>query len=260
MNLLRERYRIASCTDKGRVKDVNQDSFSVQKTLIHGKEVLLAVVCDGMGGLEKGEVASVKVSTRFEKWFAEELPEIMESADFSRHILNSWDHMLQEENQALVYYGREQGFDLGTTVTAMLFIEQQYFIAHVGDSRAYEISKRLRQLTEDQTLVASEVAKGTLTVEQARKDSRKNILLQCVGVTPSLHPVYIRGKIQKKAVYLLCSDGFRHKLSEDEIHAAFYPRRVKRQKALEKRCQEMVALNMERGERDNITVVAVFSG
>ena len=77
MNLLRERYRIASCTDKGCVKDVNQDSFSVQKMLIHGKEVLLAVVCDGMGGLEKGEVASVMVSARFEKWFAQELPVII---------------------------------------------------------------------------------------------------------------------------------------------------------------------------------------
>ena len=258
MNLLRDQYRIAFYTDKGSVKASNQDSFTVEKAIVCGKEVLLAVICDGMGGLEKGELASSTVVTRFEKWFAEEFPVFAEFQDIGGLILNSWDRLLQEENQRLVSYGLEHGIDLGTTLTAILFIGKTYYIAHVGDSRVYELTEKIRQLTDDQTLVAFEVANGMLTLEQAQKDARKNILLQCVGVTPSLKPVYIRGKLQKGSVYLLCTDGFRHKLSEEEIYAAFFPQKCKKQKSLEKCCKRMVDLNIERGERDNITVIAIY--
>lgn len=73
-------------------------------------------------------------------------------------------------------------------MTALLLTKDRYYIINVGDTRAYEITDRVMMLTKDQTLVAREVELGLLTDEEARVDSRKNILLQCVGASDDLYP------------------------------------------------------------------------
>ena len=99
---------------------------------------------------------------------------------------------------------------MGTTVTAMILTGGYYYIVNVGDSRAYEICSNLQVLTRDQTVVAREVEQGLLTLEQAETDPRRSVLLQCIGASDVVYPDFFLGEVKKDAVYMLCSDGFRH--------------------------------------------------
>lgn len=113
------------------------------------------------------------------------------------------------------------------------------------------------QITSDQTLVAEEVKKGLLTEEQASKDPRRSILLQCVGGGDGCVPEHICGPVKEGAVYLVCSDGFCHEVSAEEMHHTFCQEQMSDEKALEEQCRILADRNLERGERDNISVIAI---
>ncbi|MBR5510433.1 MAG: serine/threonine-protein phosphatase [Lachnospiraceae bacterium] len=250
-------YLLACHTDTGIRKETNQDSLLMKRAICDGEQLVLAVMCDGMGGLEKGELASASLVKAFSKWFEQELPDLMSSTQLETEILKSWDHLIKQMNQKISDYGRNHGLKLGTTLTAMLFIGKVYYIAHVGDSRAYELTDTIYQLTKDQTLVQREVDQGKLTPEQAETDSRRSVLLQCVGALDEVEPVYIKGEIRQDAVYMLCCDGFRHVLSGNEMYQAFHPASLLDESTMESRCRQLVELNKERGELDNISVLVI---
>lgn len=250
-------YLLACHTDIGIRKKTNQDSLLAEQALVDGKQIVLAVVCDGMGGLEKGELASAEVVRAFSKWFKEEFPILLKENGLELQIHKSWKRLLQDVHQKIYNYGRRNGLQLGTTVTAMLLMREDYYIVHVGDSRAYEITNQVMQLTKDQTLVAQEVERGNLTLEQAKVDRRRSVLLQCIGASDIVEPVYYKGKVQPDAVYLLCSDGFRHELSDFEIMQAFSPEVLIDEAVMEKNEILITETVKSRGERDNISVILV---
>ena len=81
-------------------------------------------------------------------------------------------------------YGKNKGAAIGTTITVLLIVKDKYYIANVGDTRAYEIvNNNIKLITHDHSLVQREVDNGLITQDQAQKDSRRNILLQCIGAT-----------------------------------------------------------------------------
>lgn len=172
-------------------------------------------------------------------------------------ILSEWTDLLAQEHEAIGAYGQSRGISVGTTATAMLLLGDTYYIAHVGDCRIYELSDGIRQLTRDQTLAQQELERGRLTAGDAKRDSRRNILLQSVGAGAGPKPDYIWGTVCKDSVYLLCSDGFRHKVTAEELFRAFAPSAMTGEAEMEAVCAEMTALNKDRGERDNISVIAV---
>jgi serine/threonine protein phosphatase PrpC len=130
-------------------------------------------------------------------------------------------------------------------------------IGHVGDSRVYRIHHQMEILTEDQTVVGREMRRGTLTPDQAKQDPRRHVLLQCIGASKLVEPQFVYGKPVPGEVYLLCSDGFRHKITEDEIFQAFSPQLLIDEAVMEQRTRAMVELNKQRQERDNITAVLI---
>lgn len=251
------KYLTAYDTNVGKRKKTNQDSLLIERAFYNGEQILFTVICDGMGGLEKGEVASASVILQFSKWFEKEFPAFLQEKDREHLIFNSWNLLLQNINKKIEEYGRNKKIQLGTTATAILFLDKEYYIAHVGDCRVYELSENIVQLTKDQTLVAQEVEKGLLTEEEAKKDSRRSVLLQCIGASEFVQISYIRGKVKKDAVYLLCCDGFRHEISKKEMYQHFRPRKMKTEEKIRKTCKALVELNMKRGEQDNISVIAV---
>lgn len=251
------KYVFACCTDRGTGRKNNQDSLLLKQAVCRDEQILLAMVCDGMGGLKRGEVASAAVVCSFSKWFENRLPEILENPVREREILHSWNNLLQDMNRKIEAYGKRHHFQLGTTVTAMLFVGKTYYVIHVGDSRAYEIRRGVRQLTRDQTLVQQEVECGLLTQDEAEKDERRNVLLQCVGASEGVRPVCKKGVLFKDAVYMLCCDGFRHMVSEKEIWKGLRPSAMKKEKIMERRLADLVRLNRNRGEQDDISVIAV---
>ena len=250
------RFIATADTDIGISKDTNQDSVLIKHAMADGKEILLAVVCDGMGGLSKGELASATVIRAFAKWFDEELPFELENVDL-QVIGAKWSLLLKELNAQILEYSKENGIEgVGTTFSGILFIDDQYVIGHVGDTRIYHIGSSMTQLTTDQTFVAREISRGTMTLEQAKTDKRRNLLLQCIGASKVVEPQIICGKTEKGA-YMLCSDGFRHEITEAEIYESLNPINLMNKDAMHNNAKYLIEQNKNREEKDNISVLLI---
>ncbi len=243
-------------TDIGNVKATNQDSVLIRHATSDGKEVLLAVVCDGMGGLSKGELASATVIKAFSKWFDEELPYELENLNM-QVIGSKWGLLLKELNVKLLEYSAQHNIEgIGTTFSGILFVDNQFVFAHVGDSRIYKIDTALKQLTTDHTFIAREISRGTMTPEQAKTDKRRNLLLQCIGASRVVEPEVVCGNTETGA-YMLCSDGFRHEVSEAEIHQYFDPRVLTDKSVMKRYARHLIDTVKSRNERDNISVILI---
>lgn len=250
------RYKATADTDIGISKNTNQDSVLIKHASTEVGEVLLAVVCDGMGGLEKGELASATVIRAFSKWFDEELPFELETVDM-QVIGAKWSLLLKELNVQIMEYSKANRIDgVGTTFSGILFVDNQYVIGHVGDTRVYHIGSSLTQLTTDQTFVAREISRGTLTLEQAKTDKRRNMLLQCIGASRVVEPQIICGSAEKGA-YMLCSDGFRHEISESEIYESLNPINLMNKDAMHSNAKYLIEQVKRREEKDNISVILI---
>ncbi len=243
-------------TDVGIVKETNQDSVLIKHAQSRYGEVLMAVVCDGMGGLAKGELASATVVRAFSRWFDRELPQELENGDM-QVIGAEWSLLLRELNgKILEYSAREKIESMGTTFSGILFVGQQYVIAHVGDSRVYSIDTALTQLTLDHTFVAREVSRGKLTPAQAKTDKRRNLLLQCVGASQVLEPQILTGRTQQGA-YMLCTDGFRHEITDSEIYETLKPNGLISKEAMHRKAKYLIEQVKSRNEKDNISVILI---
>ena len=251
-------FLTAAHTDVGIRKKTNQDSMCIKVARTKFGEVCLAVMCDGMGGLQKGELASATVIRRFSKWFNEELPQLIAVPDFSMNMIKSvWEMMINELNDLVYRFGVNENIQLGTTLTAMLIVNNKYLIAQLGDSRAYCIDKGLVQLTQDQSVVARDVANGVITAEQARKDPRRNVLLQCLGAAKNIRTEYTYGDVKSNVSFVLCSDGFHHELSDEEMYGLFAPSSIKDEADIKNALIGAVELDKKRGETDNITALLI---
>lgn len=243
-------------TDIGITKNTNQDGCLIKHASTKIGEVLLAIVCDGMGGLAKGELASATVIRAFSKWFEEELPFELEKLDM-QIIGNKWSLLLKDLNFKILEYAAENGISsMGTTFSGMLFVNDEYLIGHVGDSRVYKIDSSLTQLTSDHTFVAREIARGTMTPEQAKTDKRRNLLLQCIGASNIVNPQIIVSKADRGA-YMICSDGFRHEVSEKEIFESLNPINLLNKDAMHNNVSYLINQAKSRGERDNISAILI---
>ncbi len=250
-------YIVTGNTDVGLTKSTNQDSLMIKVVNTKQGRMAFAVLCDGMGGLDKGEVASASVIRAFDAWAKTELPLMCESPFEDYEVRSQWERIISEQNEKIKAYGAGLGIKLGTTVTAILLTQTRYYVINVGDSRAYELHGGIKQITNDQTFVAREVALGNMTEEQARTDERRSVLLQCVGASEEVYPDMFFGDAQPNAVYMLCCDGFRHEISPDEIYAAFQPDRMLDEYKMNQASLELIELNKQRQERDNITVALI---
>lgn len=242
-------------TDVGISKKTNQDSVLIKHAKVDDKEVLLTVVCDGMGGLSRGELASATVVRAFSQWFDNNLSMIncVDTATIGKH----WTSLLVELNSKISAYGEKIKSDgMGTTFTGILFIDNEYLIVHVGDTRAYFIDDSLLQLTSDQTFIAREIQRGTMTIEEAKTDKRRNMLLQCVGASKTVEPEILTGEV-KKGIYMLCSDGFRHEVSEEEFISNLSSDKLIDKESMHTIAKNLIELSKNRNEKDNISVVLV---
>lgn len=245
-------------TDIGITRKVNQDFYCIHSAETIIGRVVLAVVCDGMGGLSEGEYASQTMVGQLQRWFDTELPRIVQEGIESNALRVSLEKILETHNDYLIQYGEEKGIKVGTTISALLLVPGKYFYIHVGDSRIYQIKKReIQQITNDHSKVMQEVRMGLITPTQAERDTRKNQLTQCIGVRGSIRPDFSEGEVGKKCTFLLCSDGFVHQITSKEIWKNLRPNKVKNNEQLEEKISELVKLNKERMETDNITAVAV---
>ncbi len=250
-------FLIAAHSDVGIKKKTNQDSFLVKVAQTKLGKVCLCVVCDGIGGLSKGELASTAVVRVFNRWFEEDFPDMLRNGFDPDELRLSWDNIVLEQNQVLASYASRHGTRMGTTVLVLLIIDNQYFIMNVGDSRVYLLNQQIKSLTKDQTYVQYEVDLGHLTLEQAWNHPQSNVLLQCVGASEVVTPDYYCGRVEPETIFVMCSDGFRHVISPDEIYGALAPQTARDELTMKNNAVMLTELNKQRMEVDNISVVVI---
>ena len=245
-------------TDIGIKRKINQDSLVIRHASTAKGEVIMVVVCDGMGGFAAGELASKEMVLRLALWFKDDLPDYIYSELNAEILKKDWGRILRDQDEVLSRYADKSGAMLGTTVTALLLFEDHYYIAHVGDSRCYQIFKdSVKQITEDDSVVESELRNGIITPEEAITDTRRNILTNCVGGERGVTPGFYEGETGDSIGFLVCTDGFWHKNSLEDLkevsEALLTGESEKLQHALAARTEDA----KKKQEKDNITAAAV---
>ena len=246
----------AICSDRGIVKKINQDSALYKQASTGIGDLMLAAVCDGMGGLRNGEVASSEMIKAIATWFDHQLPLLVEEGITDDALIESLNRLVINEDEKITEYGEEHG-ECGTTLAAIIACSGKYLCINIGDSRVYRITDDgIMQLTHDQTVVQQLIDSGRITREQAEVHPDRNMLLQCIGAGGDVVPGYSTGEYQAGDIFLVCSDGFRHKLMEEEMESIF-ERGFGADEELRSAAKRAVEVNMQRKERDNISVVVV---
>lgn len=251
------KFMSAVHSDTGTTKKINEDSLCLKIAGTPSGEIVLAVICDGMGGLKKGELASATVVRAFSHWFEADLPQMTGKEYSHEKVKKQWSKLINEQNGIISEYGKRNHLQLGTTLTAMLIHGEDRIIVQVGDSRVYRITDKIVQLTEDQTVAQRNIRLGILQPEDVKQDMGQNVLLQCIGASSVVCPEYVQGKVNSGEVYMLCSDGFRHEIRNEEFLELFTGILLKNEVVMKKSLVNLVELNKKRHEKDNITAILV---
>lgn len=254
------KFLTAVHTDIGIKKKTNQDSTLVMEAESEFGNVLFAVVCDGMGGLAKGEVASATVIREYARWFEQDFPNILYSGITGDRVKQSMENVIYSMNSKISAYGRSNGIHLGTTIVGLVIAEDMYYCINVGDSRCYHITNVFEQLTKDQTYVQREMDMGRMTLEEAKRHPQRNVLLQCVGASEYIVPDFYTGKVGENELFMLCSDGYRHLVTAEEFYQYLNPNVVSEEAQMKENIKYFTELNKYRKEEDNISVVLIRTG
>lgn len=247
-------------SDIGICRQVNQDACCVRMMKIGAYSLILAAVCDGVGGLQEGDYASRSTIQALNNWFDYTVSRIVQGREtdhLMEYLQGEIEQCIQKQNHLICEYAQDKGIKTGTTLTLLVILNQRYITAQIGDSRAYRIRRELCQLTEDQSVVAQEVKSGRLSRREAKHDKRRNMILQCVGMSQDLQIAYKSGSVEREDVFFLCSDGFVHELEDCEIMELLKPELLVDQPSIKKCLINAVSLVKVRGEKDNITVVLI---
>jgi serine/threonine protein phosphatase PrpC len=222
----------AALSDVGQVREGNEDSYLASPPLF--------VVADGMGGAQAGEVASSAVIEAFEA--AREQDTLPESLLDTIQNANARIYEMASGDRSLA--------GMGTTTTAVMVVDGEIAIAHVGDSRAYRMRDgKLEQLTDDHSLVGGLVRLGKLTPAEAETHPQRSVILRAVGVEANVEVDLFRVAIEDGDVYLLCSDGLSSMVRDEVIEET-----LRTDHKLDEVAEMLVDLANASGGRDNVTV------
>ena len=233
----------------GKVREVNQDRACVLK---NDANEYLGIVCDGMGGHQAGELASTLAIECICQSFLEASP-----LRTTQDGLNWINEAICKANETIyddaLKNPNHQG--MGTTVAACLVLKDTIVIAHVGDSRVYQVnSDQLVQLTKDHTYVNLLVDSGTITKEQAKTHPKKNILMKALGVFETI--VVSTSVIENKhQTMMICSDGLYNVLSDEEVLSI-----MAKHDSIHEQVFDMITCANQNGGTDNISVVLLNGG
>lgn len=236
----------ASATNIGMTRAVNQDACFCKKIEDKKKNVFaLCVICDGIGGLQSGEVASGMVINSVSEWWDRICEWIdIKSADFDVIFSHLKDGAC-DWNEELYDYINSSGINMGTTMSVIMILRDRYGMIQVGDSRIYQFRNNiLNQLSNDD--VAIRMNNGNM----------KSFLDNYMGKRDELYFTYNSGEILTGDIYMTCCDGFYHRLQTEDLVAEI--KKVKKDEQLACACENLIRTMMSRGERDNITVAMMY--
>lgn len=210
------KLEFAGITDVGRVREKNEDAIAISE------EFQFAVLADGMGGYNGGEIASEMAVTGIKEILEKGLRRHRFHFFWKRsdHIRRLLEDAIAEVNQRIYQKARSNPryYGMGTTLAAAVFHGNRVTIAHIGDSRIYRFRNgELEQLTRDHTWVQDQIEVGWMSVEEALVSDYRNLLTRAVGVTNSVKGDIAEFDTLPRDVYLLCSDGLTDMVSAEGI-------------------------------------------
>ena len=236
-------------TDPGCVRTQNQDVYQIEK--LDGN-TMLCVVCDGMGGAKSGNVASSLAADVFVQEVRRNWKSNMD-ADRVDQMLRSAVKLAN-----FTVFDQAQQFEefngMGTTLVAALVHGRKATVVHVGDSRAYAITRDgIEQLTRDHSLVQMMVERGELTPERARDYPGKNLITRAIGTESVVESDLNHCALERGDCLLLCSDGLSNMMDEQEILFEVV-HGVNKQYC----CQRLLDIAKNRGAPDNVTSLLIM--
>ncbi|MBO4468225.1 MAG: Stp1/IreP family PP2C-type Ser/Thr phosphatase [Clostridia bacterium] len=237
---------IFSKSDRGLKRDENQDSVY---TGFLSDNSAFAVVCDGMGGVGGGSLASSVAVEEIVSYINKSYTRRM-SRD---SVLSLMKNALTSANMRIYEKAKEDPeFDgMGTTAVILIVRNSFALICHVGDSRAYLISDKISQITRDHSVVQTLLENGKLTPDEAKSHPRKNIITRALGVEKEVLPDLTELHIEIGNTVLLCSDGLTNYVDESSIIKTFEDNDISEV------AEKLVDIANANGGGDNITVVTV---
>lgn len=229
----------AAITDKGKTRKDNEDYFAAQNNLF--------IVADGMGGHKAGDVASklaVQTITKLNRASRGQ-------ADKEKLIEAFFSKANKAVNERAKRISHEQG--MGTTMTLMLIDQEKAYIGHIGDSRAYLFRNgKLKQLTNDHSLVADMVQEGKITEEEAREHPYRNVITKALGSEEKIKPDIFSVNLKDGDRLLLCSDGLTSMVDDATLHEV-----LSSSETLKAAGNTLIKKANDNGGADNITAIVI---
>ena len=234
--------------DPGRARSNNEDSVAIDE------QVALAVLADGMGGYNAGEVASGMATsfilTELGRWLRE-----ANSQASDAEVRRAMDICVDNANRAIfdAASSNPQFAGMGTTLVVAVFRDDRLLLGHVGDSRCYRLRDgRLQQITRDHSLLQEQIDAGLITPEQAAFSANKNLVTRAVGVEDTVLMETRQHEVLPEDLFLLCSDGLSDMLDDLTIAQLLHS-----QASLESASRALVEAANDAGGKDNISVILV---
>jgi PPM family protein phosphatase len=243
------RHIMIGLSDPGRVRAENEDCIRTRPDLG------MAVLADGMGGHQAGEVASGMAVDIVTQYF--------ESAQWNHGDgrkpgteTQALAEAIQQANNAIYAAAKDnaerQG--MGSTLVMAVFCDDRICIGHVGDSRLYRLREQtLEQLTQDHSVVQELINRGIFTREEARQSLAKNLVTRALGVDPNIEPEVSEQPVRDGDVYLLCSDGLNDILTDEQIADVMRRNGDK----LNQAARELIDLANAQGGPDNVSAILI---
>ena len=250
---LSDALEIVVRTDPGVVRSHNEDA------VFANPHQGLAILADGMGGYNAGEVASsmatTLLSTELEAAFTTCAPHQMGSdgrCQGHRSVLEQ----IANANASIYHAAASQPqyAGMGTTLVVALFYDNLVTVAHIGDSRLYRLrGEAFQQITRDHSLLQEQLDSGMISAEEARHSQNRNLVTRALGVDPEVETEIHDYPVQPGDIYLLCSDGLNDMVEDEEIGTTLQMLSAN----LELAATQLVQMANDNGGRDNVSVILV---
>ena len=240
-------------TDTGMIRSHNEDAVFADGALG------IAILADGMGGYNAGEVASGMATTLLSTNFARFLPTFQIEGNDRLNNAFAERYLTEEANSANAAIfnaaqSQPQYAGMGTTLVIAWFYDNRMSVLHVGDSRLYRLrDEKLEQLTRDHSLLQEQLDSGMITPDEARYSQNKNLVTRALGVDPMVDPEVHDYELRNGDIVLLCSDGLNDMVDDEDI--ALTLQTLGGNLALAG--DQLIQMANDNGGRDNVSVILV---
>lgn len=244
-------YTFFTKTDPGLARENNEDSVAVDET------TRLAVLADGMGGYNAGEIASGMATAFIKSEMTRWLTEAGKTAKI-KEIRRALEICVENANRSIynAASSNAQYSGMGTTLVVGVFQGAKLVLGHIGDSRCYRLrAGEFTQITRDHSLLQEQIDAGLLTVEQAATSTYKNLVTRALGVDDTVMLELNEYDVEVGDIYLMCSDGLSDMVEDPEIGSVLLG-----QQSMDQMAEQLVAVANDHGGRDNISVLLALVG